>query len=162
MGVSRRSFLAGAGTLTALAAAAPLAAIKKVAPHTLTPPSRATAPAPTVWTDVQQFKVVSLYQFTPDLFKRLVGQTFQINGPKGALLLRLNSVEVYPQAKTGRPTQAFAIHFGYLQGSAVGQGTYEVHNPALGDFLLFMVPAAIMQRPSYTAVINHIRVGSFM
>jgi hypothetical protein len=156
MGVSRRSFLAGAGTLTALAAAAPLAAVTTVAPHPLKATSAAKATAPSVWTDVQQYKVVSLYQFTPDLFKRMVGQTFQVKGAKGALLLRLNSVEVYPQAKTGRATRAFAIHFGYLQGSAVGQGTYEVHNPALGDFLLFMVPAAIMQRPSYTAVINHI------
>ena len=160
MGVSRRSFLAGAGTLTALAATAPLAAVTMAdrQPPKAIPSGKAAlpAPAPTVFTDVQQYKVVSQYQFTPELFHRLLGQTFQVKGPKGSLLLRLNSVEVYPQAKLGLATQAFAIHFSYVQGSAVGQGTYEVHNPALGDFLLFIVPAAIMQRPSYTAVINHI------
>ena len=158
MGVSRRSFLAGAGSVTALAAATPLAAVATAAPnvHPLKAASSATAPAQSVWTNVQQYKVVSQYQFTPELFKRLIGQSFQVKGPKGALLLRLNSVEVYPQAKMGLATQAFAIHFSYMQGSAVGQGTYEVHNPALGDFLLFIVPAAIMQRPSDTAVINHI------
>jgi hypothetical protein len=157
MGVSRRSFLAGAGTLTALAAATPLAAVATAAPNMqLKAASSATAPAHSVWTNVQQYKVVSQYQFTPELFRRLIGQTFQVKGPKGSLLLRLNGVEVYPQAKLGRATQAFAIRFGYVQGSAVEQGTYEVHNPALGDFLLFIVPAALVQRPSYTAVINHI------
>ena len=158
---SRRSFLSTAGTLIAAAAAAPLAAVRPpradegAAPvgHGVAPTS---SPANTWINNQPQYKTVSLYQFTPQLFQPLVGTTFQAADDKGhRLSLRLMTVQDLSQQCHGSQT-AFSLQFQTISGKAMRQGTYQFYTPTLGQFLLFVVPSKPNKNTTYTAVINRL------
>jgi hypothetical protein len=145
MGVSRRSFLtglAGVGTYVTVAATTPLRATqRKVADD-----SPATLP---------QFNVVKLNEFTPDLFRSLIGSTFQAADRGTKLTLRLVGVKLTKQPHGVPPNPAmFSLHFRYVSGAALPQGTYQFEHLQLGSFVMFVVPSAKVQKPTYTAVFN--------
>ena len=159
---SRRKFLSTTGTLIAAAAAAPLAGVR--------PPRAEDAPVPTghggsgprsspanAWVANQpQYKSVTLYQFTPQLFQPLIGSTFEASDSKGRRVsLRLNAVTDMSQECHGSQA-AFALQFQTISGKPLPQGTYQFYTPPLGEFLLFVVPSKPNKSTTYTAVINRL------
>ena len=59
-------------------------------------------------------------------------------------------------APSGPQTTTFALRFRGQPGKYLGQGTYTIENGTLGNFLLFLVPAARgMRTPTCTAIISH-------
>ncbi len=145
MDTSRRSFLtgmAGVGTYITVAATTPLGAtnVKSI---------------DSALTDLPQFNSVKLNEFTPELFQGLLGSTFKVTDHSTNLSLRLVGVELAKQPDGVPPNPAmFSLHFRYLSGKALPQGTYQFHHTQLGSFVMFVVPCAKVQKPTYTAIFN--------
>lgn len=149
---SRRSFLAGAGTLLAAAAATPLHAIVPVHP----------GGGPNVQTNQDSWigtrplvESVTQFQWTQNTFVPFVNTNFQVaNGQGQKMVLRLLSVQDTRKQNT-KSTTAFALIFQFVGGTPFGQGTYEFSNPQLGKFLLFIVGKK-SKGASYVAIINRL------
>jgi hypothetical protein len=103
------------------------------------------------------------YEFTPEMFKPLVGSRFKVtDATLGSLIMTLTRVEL-PQAKSGSTTavvspaiSGFALRFRQISGVWLPQGTYQLSLPQLGTFPLFIVPGSKMRPTSYTAIINRV------
>jgi uncharacterized protein DUF6916 len=148
---TRRSFLAGAGTLLAAAAATPLEAI--VPAHG----GANNKPNVDAWVKGRpQSEVVSQFQWTQDTFTPLVNSNFQVSDSQGnRILLRLVSVEDLRKQNVNSAT-AFALHFQLVSGKALPQGTYEFYTPSLGKFLLFVVASTKSKGAPYIAIVNRL------
>ena len=145
MNSSRRKFLtglAGVGAFATVSAASPLKPIQRKA-------------GDDPLSNLPQFNFVRLHEFTPELFKGLLGSAFQVDDHGTKLTLRLTDVQLAQQPRGVAPNPAmFSLRFQYVKGTALPQGTYQFQHPQLGSFAMFVVPSAKVQKPTYTAIFN--------
>jgi hypothetical protein len=105
-----------------------------------------------------------LSRLTRAHFAALVGHTFQIQAPDGraveAVLRRVRVPRPTVRARraaAGQPAlETFTLIFSSLQ-PGLPQDTYSVRHPALGEFPLFLVPAAYVgARAAYAATFSRL------
>ena len=144
---SRRAFLAATGTFLAAAAALPLQAVGQApAADAGGPAGRASDPANAWLGDQPQYQSISLYQFTPQVFRPLIGSNFVVTDSQGHRLgLRLTAVNDLSRQNPGSRT-AFSLSFQQQSGQKLEQGTYQFSTPPLGTFLLFVVPSKTLRQ----------------
>lgn len=141
---SRRKFLASAAALLGVSATAPFLSAESLAISTFQP----RAPR---WVDS------AAYNFTPELFKKLIGRTFKVqNATGGSMQMVLSQVLVPVSSSNGPGITGFGLHFQQTSGNSLPQDTYETSIAELGTFPLFIVPASKARLTTYTAIINHI------
>ena len=150
---TRRSFLAGAGTLLAAAAATPLQAIVPKTKPPVDPPAPQSHDS---WLSTRpQSEYVSQFQWNETTFQQFVNTNFTVaDGRGGKMILRLLSVQD-TRKQNAKSTTAFSLVFQLISGKGFPQGAYEFSNPQLGKFLLFIVGNKSHGAP-YVAIINRL------
>jgi hypothetical protein len=140
-GITRRSVLRLAGFgAAALAvggavAASPLAAGAAGATRRVVTPTRASG-----------------VSFARATFAPLVGRGFSVSTNGAWQTVVLDKIVDHPGAGQG---ESFSLQFNGAT-PAFGQGTYQVHEPSLGQFALFVTPINLPKQPqTYEAVINN-------
>jgi hypothetical protein len=150
---TRRLFLTGAGTFLAAAVASSLPIVPVAeARDTHGGPKGPDAKL----SDRPQSEFVSQAMWTQDTFQPFVNSNFNVADGQGSrMVLRLLRVEDLRQQNLQSAT-AFALHFRFVSGTVLQQGTYAFSNPPLGKFLLFVVNADTSSNASYVAIINRL------
>jgi uncharacterized protein DUF6916 len=150
---TRRLFLTGAGTVVAAAAASSLS----IGPTAEARDTRGGPKGPDAkLLDRPQSEFVSQAMWNQDTFQPFVNTDFRVaDGQGSGMVLRLMSVEDL-RSQNLQSVTAFALHFQFVSGTVLQQGTYIFSNPPLGKFLLFVVTAGASSNASYVAVINRL------
>ena len=82
--------------------------------------------------------MLPLEPLTCDQFTPLIGQVFQ----SGGVALTLHAVKVLGHKREEAAREPFSLLFRGPQGLRVGQGTYQLSNPSLGELEIFITQVA--------------------